>query len=76
MHETEEAAGQAVNDYVNDSSNPVEQRGITSRFKGVNWSKSSGKWTAQCKKKGLGYHATEEAAAQAGAYTRPLLSST
>ena len=63
VHATEEAAAEAVNNYA--SINPAEHRGITSRFKGVNWSKRHGKWVAQCKKRGLGYHTTEEAAAQA-----------
>ena len=42
----------------------VHRRG-TSQFKGVFWDKSRGKWSAQCKKKRLGFHATEEAAALA-----------
>jgi hypothetical protein len=38
----------------------------TSQFKGVSWDKSQGgRWAAICKGKRLGYHATEEAAAQA-----------
>ena len=55
----------------------------SSRFAGVTWYASSNKWRAKCKGKRLGYHTTEEAAAracskylEAGAYTRPLLSST
>ena len=41
------------------------REGTTSRFKGVCWHVSSGKWRAKCKEKYLGYHATEEAAARA-----------
>jgi hypothetical protein len=44
-------------------------------IKGVFWDKRWGTWKAtDCKGKGLGSHATEEAAAEAGAYTRPLFS--
>jgi len=56
---------------------PVKHvEGTSSQFKGVSWNKGTGKWTAKCKETRLGYHATEEAAARAGAYTRPLVSST
>jgi len=41
------------------------REGNSSQFKGVTWVKRSGKWMAQFPGKGLGYHATEEAAAQA-----------
>jgi len=66
-HATEEAAARAYDDYVKDGVVP-EKLGnpkSTSQFKGVGWSKSAGKWKAICKGKHLGYHATEEAAAQA-----------
>ena len=57
LHTTEEAAAQAYDDYVKDGVLPV-MRG-SSQFKGVGWSKREGRWTAQCKLKYLGYHATE-----------------
>jgi hypothetical protein len=38
---------------------------VCSYSKGVYWYKSRGTWTARCKGKSLGQHATEEAAAQA-----------
>jgi len=56
--------------YIEDSVVPVSQRKATSsEFKGVCWDKGvgGGSWKAVYKKKFLGHHATEEAAAQAGA---------
>jgi hypothetical protein len=47
-----------------------------SQFTGVTWSKSQKRWMATCKGHWLGYHPTEQAAAQAGAFPRPLLRST
>ena len=44
---------------------PVTRRPGSSRFKGVTWNKGGGKWQAVCSRKFLGFHATEEAAAQA-----------
>jgi len=75
-HDTEEAAAQAYIKYVEDGVGPVQFRERTSsRHKGVCWDKTRGnnprKWKACYKKKHLGHHATE-----AGAYTRPLFSST
>jgi len=66
-HATEEAAAQAYDKYVNAGIAPVRRRDTssTSQFKGVTWDKSCCKWRAICKGKSLGYHATEEAAAQA-----------
>jgi hypothetical protein len=77
-HATEEAAARAYNNYAAGGVSPMKRRqdSSTSRFKGVSWNKSHGKWSAESKGKRLGDYATEEAAAQAGAYTRPLLSST
>jgi len=43
----------------------VTRRPGSSHFKGVSWHKSSGKWEARRQGKFLGYHATEDAAAQA-----------
>jgi len=40
-------------------------RAGTSQFQGVCWLKKRSKWQAACKKKHLGYHTTEEAAARA-----------
>jgi hypothetical protein len=65
LHATEEAAALAYTNYVKDGVDPVTRRDRTSQFKGVNWHKHRGKWWAKCKGKSLGYHATEEAAAQA-----------
>jgi len=62
---TEEAAVQAYNNYAKDGFDTVKRREGTSKFKGVCWAKANGKWTAKCKGQYLGYHATEEAAAQA-----------
>jgi hypothetical protein len=59
--------------YVEDGIDPATTRS-TSHFKGVCWDKNSQKWRALCEGQRPGRHATEEAAA--GAYTRPLLSST
>jgi len=61
-HATEEGAAQAYDNYVKDG---VAPEGTFSEFKGVSWDKSRGRWRAICKGKGLGYHATVEAAAQA-----------
>ena len=65
LHATEEAAALAYTNYVKDGVDPVTRRDRTSQFKGVNWHKHRGKWWAKCKGTSLGYHATEEAAAQA-----------
>ena len=68
---SEEAAAQAYDSYVKDGIVPVPvKRGQppSSQFKGVTWVKrtlGNGKWKAQRYGKCLGYHATEEAAAQA-----------
>ena len=64
-HATEEAAAQAIDNYVKDGVAPVKRRDRTSQFKGVSREQSSGKWLAKCKDTWLGYHATEEAAALA-----------
>ena len=65
-HATEEAAARAYNNYVEDGIAPVKHReGTFSQFKGVSWDTRRGKWLARCKGKCIGYHATEEAAAQA-----------
>ena len=65
-HATEEAAAQAYNSYVEDGVDPVTRREHTSsQFKGVSWNKKDGRWVAQCKGNRLGFHDTEEAAAQA-----------
>jgi hypothetical protein len=76
---TQEAAAAAYETFVEDGVDPVKRRrrdGTSSQFKGVIWVKRSGKWRAECSGTYLGCHATEEAAAQAGADTRPLFSST
>ena len=69
LHATEEAAAQAYDNYVKDGVVPVQRRerreGTSSQFQGVGWDKKRGKWRAECKKKLLGHHATEEAAARA-----------
>ena len=62
---TQEAAARAYNVYVEDGVDPVLHRNGFSQFKGVWFSKSNRKWRARLKNKGLGYHATEEAAARA-----------
>jgi hypothetical protein len=72
---TEEAAAQAIDNYVRDGVLPEIDR-TSSQFKGVTWNKARGKWRADCKSKFLGYHATEEDAAQAGACAFPLFSLT
>jgi hypothetical protein len=65
-HATKEAAAQAIVQYKQDGVAPGDAaRPATSKFKGVNWEKSSGKWRARCKKIGLGYHTKEEDAARA-----------
>jgi len=46
---------------------PATHRDGTSRLRGVSWDQAREKWKAQCKGTYLGYHATEEAAAQAAA---------
>ena len=67
---TEGAAARAYDDYITDGVVPTKRRAGTSRegtsqFKGVSWRQSMGKWTAECNRKHLGYHATEAAAARA-----------
>ena len=62
-HATEEGAACACSKYLEDGSAPGPA--FSSLFKGVIWSKSHNKWTAQCKGKHVGYHATEEDAARA-----------
>ena len=62
---TEKSAALAIDKYVNDGVNPLERRDGTSQCKGFSWDKRRGKWKAACKRTWLGYHATEEAAAQA-----------
>jgi len=69
---TEEEAAAAYHAYVTDGVVPVKRTRCTSSFTGVSWVKAPGKWKAKCKGKTLGYHTTEEAAAQAGPDTRPL----
>jgi len=64
-HATEEGAAQAVDKYVKDGVDHVEHKVRSSQFKGVSWHKRTGKWTARCKEKHIGLHATEEAAARA-----------
>jgi len=65
-HATEEAAARAYDNYVKDGFNPVKTGERTSQFKGVSWDKRRGKWQARRRMgTSLGYHATEEAAAQA-----------
>ena len=71
-HDTEEAAEQAVRNYVKDGTDRVKHFKSSSKFKGVSWDKNSGKWRAKVKSVygghktvSLGYHATEEAAKQA-----------
>jgi hypothetical protein len=63
LHATEEAAARAYNNYGKDSVDTVQRN--SSQFRGVSWEKRRGKWKAECKKKSLGYHPTEEAAARA-----------
>ena len=75
LHATEEAAAQAAaqaydtcsnaGPYLGRSPTYAKRRGGTSQFKGVTWVKTQGKWKAQCNGKYLGFHATEEVAAQA-----------
>jgi hypothetical protein len=55
-----------------DGVDAVQRRNRTPQFKGAFLDKRSGKWQAVCNGKGLGCQATKEA----GAYTRPLISST
>jgi hypothetical protein len=54
---------------VNNQNARKRRDGVTSRFKGVSWCKTSKKWKAQIQvcghKKSLGLHTTEEAAARA-----------
>ena len=65
-HATVEAAALAVDKYVKDGVDPVKHRGVrTSQFMGVCWIIRDGTWQARCNGENLGYHATEEAAAQA-----------
>ena len=65
-HATEEVAMQAYDKYVKDGVDPVRRRDTTSsRFKGVFWDKSRGKWGATYKEEALGHHVTEAAAALA-----------
>ena len=66
LHATEEAATSAYIKYLKDGIDPAEHReACTSRFTGVCWDKTRGKWQARCKGKRLGRHTTEEAAARA-----------
>jgi len=67
IHATEEGAAQAYEQHVQNGVAPTTLREGTSssRFKGVYWMKGQGKWKATCKKKYLGCHATQEAAARA-----------
>jgi len=66
-HATEEGAVRAYNKYLEDGSVPVKHRDATntSHFTGVCRQKKNRKWKARCKKRHMGYHATEEAAAKA-----------
>jgi hypothetical protein len=64
-HATEEAAAQAIVQYKKHSVASTAARQATSKYKGVDWEKSSCKWRARCKKIGIGRHAKEEDAAQA-----------
>jgi len=64
-HATEQAAVEAINQYYKDGVDLVKHRGVRSQFKGVSWQKGSGTWRAECKRKKLGYHDTEEGAARA-----------
>ena len=63
-HATEAAAALACDNYVKDGVAPVKKPG-SSQFMGASLDKRSGKWKATCKRTHLGYHAKEEAAAQA-----------
>ena len=58
---------QAVNKYVDIIVEPKKPKLCqhSSQFKGVTWDQRAKKWVAQVKGKGLGHHATEEAARQA-----------
>jgi hypothetical protein len=65
-HVTEEGAAWAYDNCSTDGVVPVPVPQLSSsQFKGVSWHKQTGKWTAQCDGNCLGYHAAEEAAAQA-----------
>jgi len=64
-HETEEAPAQATDNYDKDGVAPAAARPTTSKFRGVSWEKSQGKWRARCKKILLGRHTKEEDAARA-----------
>jgi len=68
-HATEQAAARAIDDYFKDGVTPAAMRGGgTSQFKGVSFHKGSRTWyatTTTGRRKHLGSHATEEAAAQA-----------
>ena len=65
-HATEEEAARARSKYLEDHIDPVNHREAgTSRFTGVSWDKNRKRWRARCKGKALGYHTTEQAAAQA-----------
>ena len=57
----------SVGPYLKDGINPVPHRAETntSKFMGVYWEKTRGRWRAKCKGKALGYYTTEAAAAQA-----------
>ena len=63
---TEEDAARARSKYLKDGIDPVTHRDAsTSHFTGVSWDTQKRRWKARCKGKALGYHTTEEAAAQA-----------
>ena len=65
IHATVEAAAQAIDSYPRDGVDPVRHPEGTSQFEGVYWNNSTGRWAATLKRTHIGYHATEEAAAQA-----------
>jgi hypothetical protein len=65
-HSKEEDAARACSKYLKDGIDPLKRREAnTSQFKGVYWNKGEMKWKAQCKRKYLGLHTAEVAAAQA-----------
>ena len=65
-HTTVDDAARAYSKYLKDGVDPVEhQDGNTSQFTGVHRDKNKNRWRAQCKRKDLGVHTSEEAAARA-----------